>query len=58
MYLVLTVPFFSGVENLKPVVSEDDYHRLMGFPYLASETAIKEFGEWVASLKKKQVQGN
>ncbi|THU85403.1 hypothetical protein K435DRAFT_685672 [Dendrothele bispora CBS 962.96] len=47
--------FKRGVHDLRSLVSNDEYNRLMNVPYLESEIAISEFTEWVKQKKSKKI---
>ncbi|KAE9401107.1 hypothetical protein BT96DRAFT_992466 [Gymnopus androsaceus JB14] len=47
---------FSSIHSLHSEVTEEQYNRLMNFPFLTSEMELEEFTQWIRSLKKKKVQ--
>ncbi|KAJ7138794.1 hypothetical protein C8R43DRAFT_1202271 [Mycena crocata] len=45
-----------GVHGLKPYVNDEQFRRLMDFPYLKTQEDLDRFTAWISGLKIKKVQ--
>ena len=55
MHIFIIQVYFSGIHDLRPHVNDEQYHCLMDFTSMESESEIEDFSEWVAEMGKPQV---
>jgi hypothetical protein len=46
-----------GVHALRPYVNDEQYDRLINFPYMKTEAEVQQFGKWIEALGIKEVHG-
>lgn len=38
---------YSGIQKLKPVLNDEEYQRILDFPYIKTNEDFNEFSKWI-----------